>query len=153
MSSRSRHRFLEKSIRNVSFHNRLTEEESMWRRRENELRDDEEEKPRVNVERRRSIDERKSMKKVKQTEGEFGPPLPSSLGVNADRWDHAHFMQRYPDEYQRQLEKCRRSSSETSQEEKSKKKKKQKKKKRHRNSESDDEHRKKSKRKRHRSKS
>ena len=36
----SRHRFLARSITHVSFHNRLTEEETMWRRRDGEREKD-----------------------------------------------------------------------------------------------------------------
>lgn len=152
-SSRHRHRFLAKTIHHVSFHNRLTEEDIMWKRRELEV---DEEKQRTNryqsKSRRRSRSrsrsnlrkrsrssssssesQRKPKSNVTQdrkedNELDFGPPLPSSLGVNADRWDHAFFMQKYPGEYERQIKLSPHRSS-TSSDEKEKKKKSKKKKK------------------------
>ena len=83
-----------------------------------------------------------------QTEGEFGPPLPSNLGINADRWDHAFFMQRYPNEYEKQVKKPKQEEISSSDDEKKKKKHS----KHHRHRRMDEENKKKSKRK-HRSRS
>ena len=130
----SRHRFLERSINHVSLHNRLTEEEAMWRRRGQEQETNEPQRHRsrsshhkrtesIRKHRSSSSNERNEQKRVEQQpEAEFGPPLPSNLGVNADRWDHALFMQRYPDEYEKQMKKSKRKSSTSSEDEKSKKK-------------------------------
>ncbi|CAF2998281.1 unnamed protein product [Rotaria socialis] len=119
----SRHRFLQRSINHVSFHNRLTEEELMWRRRENEreaLNNDRKkrrhrsrspyEQQKQKGKYRSSSDESRKLNK-NPAEAEFGPPLPSNLGVNADRWDHAFFMQRYPDEYEKQISRPKREDS------------------------------------------
>jgi hypothetical protein len=124
----SRHRFLQKSIHNVSFHNRLTEEDAMWRRRENEQDRNEVNKrqyrSRSPYERNRSArkqrptDDEKKRKDNNPTESEFGPPLPSNLGINADRWDHALFMQRYPNDYEKQVKKSKREISISSDDEK-----------------------------------
>ena len=105
-SSRSRHRLLEKSIHSATFHNRMTEEEMMWQRRELERskrksrsrdRDRSEHRHRYHSSPDR---EKRNQNERKNTEGEereFGPPLPSSLGIQADRWDHALYFQRYPE--------------------------------------------------------
>ena len=110
----SRHRFLQRSINHVTFHNRLTEEETMWRQHEQQKdhsqRRDRSRSPRRKTHKRRSsssyVDERKEQViNNHQIEAEFGPPLPTNLGVNADRWDHALFMQRYPKDYEKQINK------------------------------------------------
>lgn len=125
----SRHRFLERSINHVSLHNRLTEEEAMWSRRKQERHrsrsshNQRKESTRKHRSSSTSSEDRNQQKRAEQQpEAEFGPPLPSNLGVNADRWDHALFMQRYPDEYDKQMKKSKRASSTSSDDEKRKKK-------------------------------
>jgi hypothetical protein len=131
----SRHRFLEKSIDHVSFHNRLTEEDSMWRRRDQERnRLHERDRSRSAHQHHRlstnDRDQRKSHHSTKATtsqavENEFGPPLPSNLGINADRWDHAFFLQRYPevcDKEKKTLHRTRSSSNEQRETKQTKKK-------------------------------
>ncbi|CAF2371637.1 unnamed protein product [Rotaria sp. Silwood2] len=138
----SRHRFLQRSITHVSFHNRLTEEDVMWRRREHEREDGEKDnkkrlhRSRSPYEKQKrysrkyrssssSNDERNSNNNNNnnnRTDAEFGPPLPSNLGINADQWDHAFFMQRYPDEYEKQINKPKRNDSTSSENKKKKKK-------------------------------
>ncbi len=137
----SRHRFLQRSITQVSFHNRLTEEDVMWRRREQERRD-RSRSPYEKQKRSSRSSNNESQKKDDdiQIEAEFGPPLPSNLGINADRWDHAFFMQRYPNEYDKQMQKSQRKQS-TSSEDKKKKKK------HHRHKRREEENKKKTKRK------
>ena len=134
----SRHRLLQRSITHVSLHNRLTEEDVMWRRREQE-REAEQNiskrqhrscspyKKRKQFSRKRhsssSLDnESKRKKNNNQTEVEFGPPLPSNLGIDAERWDHAFFMQRYPEEYEKQINRSKRKESTSSKDKKKKKK-------------------------------
>ncbi|CAF1066545.1 unnamed protein product [Adineta ricciae] len=152
----SRHRFLERSITTVTFHNRLTEEDAMWRQREQERernpvqRRQRSRSPRSKKHRHRSSsssEDRSSVKIISnpQTEAEFGPPLPSNLGVDADRWDHAFFMQKYPKDYERQINKSSRRDSTSSSEDERKKKKHSKHDRKKRKKE---EHKKKTKRKR-----
>jgi hypothetical protein len=127
----SRRRFLERSITNVSFHNRLTEEDAMWRRRENERdgqHNDNKQRHRSRspYEKRkkssRKSDESKTIDNNNKIEADFGPPLPTNLGVNADRWDHAFFMQRYPKDYEKQMNESKRKQSSSSDDERQKKK-------------------------------
>jgi hypothetical protein len=157
----SRHRFLERSINHVSLHNRLTEEDAMWRRRDQEQGEVDHhqqqqhpsrssyEKRKSSSRKHRSSSEEDDKTEVKNhIEADFGPPLPSNLGVNADRWDHAFFMERYPKEYEKQINKLKRKDSTSSEDEKKKKKHS----KHHRHRRRDDDSKKKNKRK-HRSRS
>jgi len=160
----SRHRFLARSITHVSFHNRLTEEEIMWRRHGQEgdkdnnkryrSRSPSEKQKQYSRKRRSSSSPNNESKKTNdnnQIDDEFGPPLPSNLGINADRWDHAFFMQRYPKEYEKQVNKSKQDEpSRSDDDDGGKKKKKHSKHDRHRRME--EENKKKSKRK-HRSRS
>ena len=159
----SRHRFLQKSIHHVSFHNRLTEEETMWRRRENEQQErrpgeqrdrsrTERDRPASSSDRGRSRRDSPEAAKINRpTETDFGPPLPSNLGINADRWDHAFFMERYPNEHEKRATAKRKTSPDTGDDDEERKKTKH-----HRRKRLDDQSQKKEKRRRrhdHRSRS
>jgi len=142
---KSNHRFLKRSLKHATFHNRLTEEDSMWRRREQERGEVENFRRRPHRSRsprgryshknRRSSspvnDSKRKQRQNPQTldtlpnDQEFGPPLPSNLGIEADRWDHAYYMQRYPEDYARRIEnpKSKRQQSTSSDDNRDKKQK------------------------------
>ncbi|CAF1076730.1 unnamed protein product [Didymodactylos carnosus] len=140
----SHKRFLINSIHQTTFHNRITEEDCMWRLREQEIEKDKDnfsDKKRTNyISKRysRSSPNREKLKKqttfdneksIEKVEIEFGPPLPRDISINLDKWDHDGFKELYPHDYAKRIQQKReRSNSEDNSKSREKKEKKKKKK-------------------------